>query len=78
MRYANALDNIFAALKNKRLFDRFGFNLPKQGIKETNTKWISNYENWQYSTEACRLDQRKHKRPFNRLFDTYTVKSLII
>ena len=28
--YVAALDNIFTAMKDQRIFERFGFNLPKQ------------------------------------------------
>ncbi|PCJ23201.1 MAG: hypothetical protein COA97_12040 [Flavobacteriales bacterium] len=50
MIYAYALDNIFAALKGKRLFDRFGFNLPPQPTIEITKKTVKNPELWKYST----------------------------
>lgn len=50
MIYAYALDNIYAAMKGKRLFDRFGFNLPPQPVKESQIKTIVNPELWKYST----------------------------
>jgi hypothetical protein len=45
MIYAAALDNIFVAMKGHRLFDRFGFNLPK-GVQKrpTISQSIFNYE----------------------------------
>ncbi len=47
--YANALDNIFAAMKGKRLFDRFGFDLPKQPKKsKANAQFLTNYKEWAY------------------------------
>ena len=44
--YVRALDNIFSAMTNKRLFDRFGFNLPQQPKKETSSYLIQNFEEW--------------------------------
>lgn len=47
--YANALDNIFAAMKGKRLFDRFGFDLPKQTKTTKSTaQFIKNFDDWIY------------------------------
>lgn len=46
MIYVKALDNIFSAMTNKRLFDRFGFNLPQQPKKETKSYLIQNFEEW--------------------------------
>ena len=40
--YARALDNILVAMKGKRIFERFGFNLPKQQ-KQTNKQHKINY-----------------------------------
>ena len=47
--YAYALDNIYAAMKSRRLFDRFGFDLPPQPIKENSEKTVRNPEVWKYS-----------------------------
>lgn len=45
MVYAAALDNIFVAMKGRRLFDRFGFNLPKNNqARPTKKQKLSNYE----------------------------------
>jgi Replication protein len=52
MIYASALDNIFTAMKGKRLFDRFGFNLPPQAPKKNTSKFVVNYENWAFSIHA--------------------------
>lgn len=46
MIYAYALDNILVAMKGKRIFDRFGFNLPKQAPKESSSRLVENYERW--------------------------------
>jgi hypothetical protein len=52
MIYAKALHNIFQAMKGKRLFDRFGFNLPLKQQSMTNSQWITSYQNWFYSLES--------------------------
>ncbi len=44
--YAKALDTIFTALKNIRVFERFGFNLPQQQNNKTESKLITNYQEW--------------------------------
>lgn len=50
--YVSALDNIIAAMRGKRLFDRFGFNLPKgKNTKATNFITINNYEEWVFTGE---------------------------
>jgi hypothetical protein len=46
--YANALDNIFTALRGKRIFDRFGFNLPKQQAKKANVNRVIDFEKWEF------------------------------
>ena len=38
--YASALHNIFTAMQGKRLFDRFGFNLPHRTNKSTLSHWV--------------------------------------
>lgn len=43
MVYAAALDNIFAAMKPYRLFERFGFNLPKQSARSKQSPKIINH-----------------------------------
>ncbi|MBK9017691.1 MAG: hypothetical protein IPM82_28620, partial [Saprospiraceae bacterium] len=47
MVYAAALDNIFCAMKGHRLFDRFGFNLPKkEKAEKPNAQILEQYEKW--------------------------------
>ena len=48
MIYAQALDNIFEAMSGYRLFDRFGFNLPKKQKVKINPSFISEFENFHY------------------------------
>jgi hypothetical protein len=52
MIYAYALDNILVAMKGKRIFDRFGFNLPPQPTKKNTSKLVENYENWLFPDNA--------------------------
>ena len=41
--------NILSAMRNHRLFDRFGFNLPKDtACKESKIKKVYNYDSWFY------------------------------
>lgn len=50
--YARALDNILVAMKGKRIFERFGFNLPKQPEKESITKVVFDFEDWIFPSDA--------------------------
>ncbi|WP_162199686.1 protein rep [Kordia zhangzhouensis] len=50
--YARAMDNINAAMKGKRIFDRFGFNLPPQETKEANVRTVENYKLWEFTPNA--------------------------
>lgn len=50
--YARAMDNINAAMKGKRIFDRFGFNLPQQEEKEANVRTVENYKLWEFAPNA--------------------------
>ena len=52
--YLNALDTILTAMKGKRIFDRFGFNAPKNTKpKYTPAKLLSTYKEWEYNAESC-------------------------
>ena len=44
MIYAYALDNILVAMKGKRIFERFGFNLSQQPSKKHTRKLVENFE----------------------------------
>jgi len=52
MIYARALYNILVAMKGKRIFERFGFNLPKQPSKGCTRKLIENYETWLFPKDG--------------------------
>lgn len=48
--YAKALNTILIAMKDKRIFDRFGFNLPQQEtVKQIPGKLLSNYNEWEFN-----------------------------
>ncbi len=52
--YIKALDTILTAMKGKRIFDRFGFNLPKSEIKQSpNSKLLSNFKEWEYDPKVA-------------------------
>ncbi len=47
--YARGLYNIFDAMKGLRIFERFGFNLPKQTKEKTRSRVTTEFEEWIYS-----------------------------
>ena len=49
--YVSALDNIFSAMQGRRIFDRFGFNLPAQRASDLrqNFRILVDYENWLFT-----------------------------
>lgn len=51
--YAAALDNIFKAMQGIRIFDRFGFDLPKEVNKgEIGATVITNFKEWMYDSKT--------------------------
>lgn len=48
MIYAAALDTIICAMKPYRLFERFGFNLPKQAKRHKPPEFLEQYEEWAF------------------------------
>ncbi len=50
--YARALDNILVAMKGKRIFERFGFNLPEQPQQMNSTKVVVDFENWTFPKDS--------------------------
>ena len=50
--YAAALDNIFCAMKGHRIFDRFGFNLPKQP-KQIKTTLLTVFDEMHFDAKAA-------------------------
>jgi hypothetical protein len=50
--YARALDNILVSMKGKHIFDRFGFNLPKQPHHAKSTKVVVDFENWTFPKDS--------------------------
>jgi len=52
--YLKALNVILMAMKGKRIFDRFGFNLPKSQSKAVKKpQLVSNYNEWEYNSQIC-------------------------
>ncbi len=51
--YIKALNVILKAMKGKRIFDRFGFNLPKNAKNNfIPAKLLSNYNEWEYDVSS--------------------------
>lgn len=50
--YARALDNILVAMKGYRIFERFGFNLPKYSIIKHTSKLVEDFEIWSFPNDA--------------------------
>ncbi|MBK7039685.1 MAG: protein rep [Bacteroidetes bacterium] len=49
--YVSAFDNIIAAMKGHRLFDRFGFNLPKNSnANAVNFQSLNDYDEWVFDS----------------------------
>lgn len=48
MIYAAALDEIFAAMKGLRIFDRFGFKAPPHQKQDIPATYIEEYQDWHY------------------------------
>ncbi len=52
--YMAAMYNIISAMKGHRLFDRFGFNLPKTtSKKESKMTKLIDYDNWIYNSSQA-------------------------
>ncbi len=52
MIYAKALDTIFAAMKEVRIFDRFGFDLPQQEKPKPNIRFVNEVEEWIFDSHS--------------------------
>lgn len=48
--YVRAMDNIYAVMKGHRLFDRFGFNLPKEEPYLAQEEVLNDYKIWEFAT----------------------------
>ena len=52
--YIKALNNILVAMKGKRIFERFGFDIPKGETKyQTTAKLLSAFDEWEYNSKSC-------------------------
>lgn len=59
--YAHALHNIFMSMKGKRIFERFGFDLPKLPKKENSTKLITNVQEFFFPKDGTDWTSRTGK-----------------
>lgn len=50
--YILAMYNIIQAMKGLRIFERFGFNLPKTEKKVSETRLIADYKEWEFAPEV--------------------------
>jgi hypothetical protein len=70
--YAAALDNIFKAMQGLRIFERFGFNLPKENpIHATRVTVIKEYDEWVYESKCfdwCNTRTGENLTKFHPLF----------
>lgn len=50
--YVSALDNILSAMEGRRMFDRFGFNLPNdlRKFKPKTALHVTEFEEWNYNS----------------------------
>ena len=46
------MDNILVAMKGKRIFERFGFNLPQQSQQTNSLKIVVDFENWTFPKDS--------------------------
>ena len=50
--YISALDNIIGAMKDHRIFDRFGFNLPKTSKPKRNSRVLTQFSELEYDSNV--------------------------
>lgn len=73
-----ALDNIFTAMKGIRIFERFGFNLPKEDKTQTNTtRLITDYKEWEFDLNQCDWINVKTGEPFSGFVPKTELKNLL-
>lgn len=75
--YAAALYNIMNAMQGLRIFDRFGFDLPKGTRREKQCREFEDIEHWKYSPKSKDWLNAKKQRltgfvPSKELIDTLT------
>jgi hypothetical protein len=51
--YAAALYNIFVAMEGLRIFERFGFNLPKRNFNKVGSFITKEFDGWAYNLKYC-------------------------
>ena len=52
MIYAKALDNILTAMKGRRIFERFGFQLPDQPRRENTQRFVEDFETYIFPSDG--------------------------
>ncbi len=52
MIYARALDNILTAMKGKRIFERFGFQLPAQPKRNNTQRFVEDFEKYIFPNDG--------------------------
>ena len=50
--YAAAMYNVIEAMKGRRIFDRFGFNVPKVDKKRKEPRLVGDYKEWEFAPEV--------------------------
>lgn len=50
--YAKAMHNIIMAMEGRRIFDRFGFNLPKEAPIEPSLQLLTDYKKWVFPSDG--------------------------
>lgn len=62
--YVSALDNILTAMKGKRIFERFGFNIEKQTKNSTgDLKVLTDYEEWDFNPSKANWENVMNEKP---------------
>lgn len=76
--YVAALDNIFKAMQGLRIFDRFGFNLPKEAAKkETHATVVNNYDEWIFEPKSFDWFNTKTKETLTKFHPLFNLLALL-
>jgi hypothetical protein len=75
--YVAALHNIFTAMKGCRIFERFGFNLPKVK-KDGKSTLLNHYEEWEFDPEQFDWINNKDKNTLSGYIPSIELRNLLI
>jgi len=75
--YVKALYNIFDAMKGLRIFDRFGFDLPKIKTDRYAPRIVTNYQTWEYAPENFDWLNTETNRALSGFIPTHELLNLI-